>query len=112
MGKDMAKIIANLVAEIVNGPTSTRSLTMTLPNTLVAAAIQINMNASIGEAHFLQLLLLENKFNEIFECIMEQCQFKNEIIQLIIQNTCVLSELTMKSFWMNYYSNSLLKELY
>ena len=53
IGNDIAKIIANLVADIVNGPTSTSSLTMTLPNTLVAAAIQINMNASIGEAHFL-----------------------------------------------------------
>ena len=59
----MEKMIANLVAEIVNGPTFTRSLTITLLNTLVAAAIQIKINANIGEAQFLHFFLLEESKN-------------------------------------------------
>ena len=53
----MEKITANLVAEIVKGPTSTSSLTMTLPNTLVAAATQIKTNATKGDAQYLYLSL-------------------------------------------------------
>ena len=50
IGNEIKKTTANLVAEIVNGPTSKSNFTMALLNTLVAAAIQIKPNASKGEA--------------------------------------------------------------
>ena len=72
----MRNMIANLVAEIVNGPTFIRSLTITLLKTLVAAAIQIKINANMGEAQFLHLFLVgeakqkKNKFRYVIHEII------------------------------------------
>ena len=51
-GKEIAKMIANLTDDIVNGPTLWSFLTMTLQIPLVAAHMQMRISATIGEIQF------------------------------------------------------------
>ena len=51
-GNAIEKIIANLTDDIVNGPTLWSILTMTLQIPLVAAHMQMRINAIIGEMQF------------------------------------------------------------
>ena len=60
IGKEMAKMMANLTEDMVNGPTLYSILTMTLESPLVAAQMQHRISAVIGEIHLLHLSLYEN----------------------------------------------------
>ena len=51
-GNAIAKIIANLTDDTVNGPTLWSILTKALESPLVAAHMQMRINAIIGEIHF------------------------------------------------------------
>ena len=58
-GNAIAKIIANLTDDTVNGPTLWSILTKALESPLVAAHMQMRINAIVGEIHFWHFFLIE-----------------------------------------------------